>query len=126
MNVKFGTEFALHFLNFPRADKQKINDFINHVTEFGLEGLAGRNKSSDNVPFDDPNWAKKVNYAQTHKLWHYHIGIPTYEQATNGEWVSEYILHYQRFDDTIILVEMSYHPPFSLPNEKYLVSKTDE
>lgn len=48
-----------------------------HVRDFGLHDLVGRNKSSDNVPTDDPNWTAKVKYAQEHNLWHYHIGIHT-------------------------------------------------
>lgn len=117
MKVVFGETFYQHFKNFPKSDQIKIMQFVDNVETYGLENLTGRNKSSDNVPTDDPNWLTKVRYAQQYKLWHYHIGIPNYETATNGEQVSEYILHYQRFDNEIRLVSMSYHPPFELPTE---------
>ncbi len=120
VEVTTSNDFKIKFPNFPKSDKEKILAFITHIKQFGLNGLIGRNKSSDNVPKNDPNWTAKVKYAQKHHLWHYHIGIPNYETATNGEQVSEYILHYQRFDNEIRLVSMSYHPPFELPTENEL------
>lgn len=120
MKVILTPLFAQFLKNFPKDDRNKIRDFIEHVEQFGFDGLLGRNKSSDNVPTDDPNWSKKVSYAQKYKLWHYHIGIPKYEMATNGEYVSEYILHYIREENEIKLVALSYHPPFELPTEQYL------
>lgn len=121
MKVSLSEDFEAKMLNFPKADLLKIAEFIQHVEQFGLTDLIGRNKNSNNVPTDDPNWLKKVQYAQQHKLWHYHIGIPYYQQATNGDQVSEYILHYIRLDDEIKLVELSYHPPFTLPSLKSLI-----
>lgn len=32
-----------------------------------------------------------------------------------GDMTSEYILHYQRFDDRIILLDITAHSPFVLP-----------
>ena len=122
MNVRFGQLFAKHLLNYPVADQLKIRRFVQHLETYGFDDLQGRNKSSDNVPTDDPNWLTKVRYAQAHQLWHYHIGIPDY-QGINGDMTSEYVLHYQRFDDEIVLVDMSPHPPFELPSVDYLVSK---
>lgn len=120
MNVIYGEKFRIHLKNYPKADLLKIKSFVKHIKQFGFEGLQGRNKSSDNVPKDDPNWSQKVAYAQKHKLWHYHIGIPKYSTATNGEQVSEYVLHYILQDDYIVLVDLSAHPPFELPSEDYL------
>lgn len=79
MKVIFSQKFANHYQNYLKKDQDKINQFIYHVSLHGLTNLTGRNKSSDNVPRDDPNWAEKVAYAQKHKLWHYHIGIPSYD-----------------------------------------------
>lgn len=115
MKVTFSLDFQEKFPYFPKADKEKILLFVRHVTQYGLTQLKGRNKSSDNVPTNDPNWTNKVAYAQKHKLWHFHIGIPDYTLSEKGDYVSEYILHYQLFDDEIKLVSMSYHPPFELP-----------
>ncbi len=55
-----------------------------------------------------------------YNLWHYHIGIPNYEQASNGDMVSEYVLHYIRGEDHIIIVDLDSHPPFNLPSDEYL------
>lgn len=53
-------------------------------------------------------------YAQKYCLWHYHIGVPHYV-GEFGDMTSEYILHYQRFDDRIVLLDITAHPPFVLP-----------
>ncbi|MFW2176341.1 MULTISPECIES: hypothetical protein [unclassified Moraxella] len=120
MKVIIGDDFALKLVNFPNTDKQKIRLFILHLEKHGFDGLTGRNKSSDNVPFNDPNWSDKVAYAQKYQLWHYHIGIPNYTMTNNGEQISEYIIHYIKESDKIILISMSYHPPFELPDESIL------
>ena len=115
--VSYSEDFQKKLKHFPKTDQLKIRRFVEHIEQFGFEGLQGRNKSSDNVPIDNPNWQQRVIYAQKYKLWHYHIGIPYYEIANNGEQVSEYILHYIRDDNHIKLVALSYHPPFELPTE---------
>lgn len=120
MKVILTPLFAQFLKNFPKDDRNKIRDFIEHVEQFGFDGLLGRNKSSDNVPTDDPNWSKKVSYAQKYKLWHYHIGIPDYRTSEKGDLVSEYVLHYIKNDDEIVLVELSPHPPLQLPSKDYL------
>lgn len=117
IEVSYSDDFQKKLKNFPKADQLKIRRFIEHLEQFGFVGLQGRNKSSDNVPTDHLNWLERVKYAQQHKLWHYHIGIPYYETANNGEQVSEYLLHYIRDDNAIKLVALSYHPPFELPTE---------
>lgn len=119
--VAFSPLFKQGVKNYPKADQLKIGEFVEHLQNYGFAGLQGRNKSSDNVPTDDPNWAKKVAFAQKYSLWHYHIGIPSYTQASNGEMTSEYVLHYQRFAEKIIIVAMSPHPPFELPSESELL-----
>lgn len=120
MNVILGELFKQHFKNFPKNDRKIIFEFIAYVEENGFDGLTGRNKSSDNVPFDNPNWSANVKHAQANKLWHYHIGIPHYETSPKGDKTSEYILHYIREVDFIVIVAMSAHPPFELPVGDYL------
>lgn len=120
MKVIFTPQFKLWLKNYPKADQIKIGLFVEHVKQFGLDNLQGRNKSSDNVPTDDPNWLQKVKYTQAYRLWHYHIGIPDYA-GEFGDMTSEYILHYQRFDDEIVIVDMSAHPPFELPSIDRLI-----
>lgn len=121
MKVTLSEDFKNKVAHFPKTDRIKIAEFIQYVENHGLNGLKGRNKNSDNIPKDDPHWANKVKYAQKHYFWHYHIGIPYYEIASNGEQVSEYILHYQHFDDRIHIVAMTYHPPFNLPTESEIL-----
>ncbi|WP_201546115.1 hypothetical protein [Psychrobacter sp. H7-1] len=121
MHVEITSLFKSHLKNYPEEDKLKISAFIQHVQNHGLANLEGRNKSSDNVPTDDPRWLVKVKHAKKYNLWHYHIGIPTYE-GEFGDKTSEYVLHYM-LDEVgrkITLVYMSAHPPFELPNDEYL------
>lgn len=112
--------FQKHYANFPSKDRLKIAQFIHHLENFGFDGLKGRNKSSADVSVSDPDWSSKLSYAKTHHLWHYHIGIPDYQLPKQGDHTSEYVLHYVRYDDEIILVDMSPHPPFALPSIEYL------
>ncbi len=118
--VVFGELFAKHYAQFPTTDKKKIFEFVEHIEHKGFDGLKGRNKPSTDVPRNDPDWLTKVQYARQNNLWHYHIGIPSYEQSEQGDMVSEYILHYVKGDNEIKIVDMSYHPPFELPSEDYL------
>lgn len=121
--VEFGKWFDEHWQNFPKSDQEKIKRFIYHVQTVGLTNLEGVNKSSDDVDTNDPNFRQKVQYAIQHHLWHYHIGIPDYdERKPFGQRTSEYVLHYQYFDNRIVLVDFSAHPPFELPSMDYLQS----
>lgn len=119
-----GKKFREELRHFPTADQEKIADFIEHVQLHGLSQLEGRNKNSDNVPTDNPNWLTKVKFAQAHNLWHYHIGIPNYDSGTTfGDKTSAYLLHYVRYDDMIKIVDFSDHPPFKFPTEAYLIDE---
>lgn len=121
IKVLFGEKIAKELQNLPEQDLIKIWQFKTHVEEFGFDGLAGRNKCSDDVPNDDPNWSIKVEKAQRYALWHYHIGIPRYDMSNDfGNYTSEYILHYVKGEDYIRIVDFSRHPPFTLPSESYL------
>lgn len=121
IKVLFGAKIAAEMANFPEADLLKIWQFKQHVETQGLVNLAGRNKSSDNVPKDDPQWALKVAKAQAYHLWHYHIGIPDYDKSNGfGDYTSAYVLHYVREEDFIKIVDFTAHPPFKLPNDPYL------
>lgn len=63
MNVDYSECFKQYLKNFPVNDQLKIKAFVEHIQQYGFDGLVGRNKSSDNVPKDDPNWSAKVSYA---------------------------------------------------------------
>lgn len=115
MKVTYKEKFKEKLKYFAVADQLKIKAFVEHVEIHGLKGLAGRNKSS--VP-ENPHTKKQqenAKYAQKYCLCHYHIGIPEYV-GEYGDMTSEYILHYQRFDEEIVLVDISIHPPFILPS----------
>lgn len=121
IKVLFGTKIASELQYFPEKDLAKIWQFKQHIETYGFEGLVGRNKSSDEVPKDDPYWAEKVLKAQQHSLWHYHIGIPDYDISRGvGDYTSKYILHYVKGDGFIRIVDFTPHPPFKLPSEIYL------
>ncbi len=110
--------------NFNDEDLEVIGQFVYHVEHYGLEGLKGRNKKSDDIDTNDPNWLKKVRFVNHYNLWHYHIGINEtwygYSESSKGDFTSEYVIHYMKEKDCIVLVYMSSHPPFKLPPEDYL------
>lgn len=122
MEVELGQRFKQELKNFPIVDKVKIANFILHIQNIGFDGLAGRNKPSHEVPKDDPYWLEKVRYAREHQLWHYHIGIPEYDTDKSfGDQTSKYVLHYVKLPNKIKIVDLTAHPPFTLPSELYLM-----
>lgn len=106
--------FNEQYLAFDMPAQQAIARFVEYVEQYGLRGLIGRNKPSIPKSLRTKRQRADFAYAQKHCLWHYHIGIPEYVGEA-GDMTSEYILHYQRFDDRIVLVGLSAHPPFELP-----------
>tara|TARA_R110000751_G_C13575176_1_gene459133 strand:+ start:245 stop:622 length:378 start_codon:yes stop_codon:yes gene_type:complete len=116
VKVTFGKEIKKHLLNFSEQDRQKILNFALHVIEHGFNLLPGKNKRSDGFRNDDPLFASKMALVKKYNLWHYHIGIPFYTDSPSGEYkTSEYILHYMKRDDSIEIVYLGRHPPFSFP-----------
>ena len=115
MKVETSLAFDEQLALLSHADRIKIVLFVQQVQQHGLHGLQGRNKSS--IPTNPHTKKERANfdYAQKYCLWHYHIGIPNYV-GEFGDMTSEYILHYQRFDDKIVLASISSHPPFELPS----------
>lgn len=114
MQVKTNRYFDELYSTLDIPTKQAIAVFVGHVEQHGLRGLVGRNKSSTPTNPRTKKQKARFAYAQKHCLWHYHIGIPYYV-GEKGDMTSEYILHYQRFNDEVILVDLATHPPFELP-----------
>lgn len=122
MEVVFSRYFRDCYANFSESDRRKIYSFYEHVKKHGLVELEGRNKNSDNVHKDDPNFLEKVAYAIKHKLWHYHIGIVRYDLSRPfGHRTSEWVLHYvNESPESIKIADLDWHPPFRLPTEERL------
>ncbi len=121
VEVTLGRLFRKHLQKYPKEDKLKIFKFVRHVEQYGLTNLEGRNKSSADIPKNDPLFASKLERVNKYNLWHYHIGIIHYEGSNYGDKVSEYVLHYMRFDNAIKIVDMDdHHPIFRLPTDDYL------
>ncbi|MDO4451034.1 MAG: hypothetical protein Q4B79_08785 [Moraxella sp.] len=120
MKVRTSKYFYQLFLTLSDDHQQKVFEFVAYVENYGLKGLAGRNKFSAPKNTHTKKQRANFDYAQKHCLWHYHIGIPYYV-GEFGDMTSEYILHYQRFDSEIILVDIGIHPPFILPTLEKLI-----
>ncbi|HHL0960296.1 TPA: hypothetical protein ACQVH3_005083 [Serratia marcescens] len=122
MDILFSRAFQKNYKNFPEADRRKIWEFREHVKRIGMKNLEGRNKNSDCVNKDDPNFISKVKFAVKHDLWHYHIGIARYDtKKPFGDRTSEWVLHYINHQpEQIKVVDMGRHPPFIAPLESYL------
>ncbi|WP_141240223.1 hypothetical protein [Pantoea ananatis] len=122
LNVKFGKKLIQQLKQKEKSDSDKIFRFAKHLEVRGYKGLEGRNKSSDNVHPDDPDFIAKVKKAQEHVWWHYHIGITCYDMSkAYGDRTSEFVVHYSRKDEPIVLIgKLDYHPPFKIPFDEYL------
>jgi len=124
MNITYNKNFLKWLDRQNTADVDKIDDFIEHLETKGFEGLPGRNKNSNEANSNKRDFLDKAQYANKYHLWHYHIGIPTYIKQNRykkyefGDYVSEYILHYQIVDaNTVKLIKLDNHKPFAMPNE---------
>lgn len=114
MRVDFSPKFLQQLDKLDIKSQDAIADFVDYVEQHGLKGLVGRNKSSADLTDTTKKGIQRAKYAQKHCLWHYHIGVPEYV-GEHGDMTSEFVLHYQRFDDEIVIVDMASHPPFGLP-----------
>ncbi|UVM28782.1 hypothetical protein [Pseudomonas sp. B21-021] len=127
--VDLSIHFARIYLNVAANDAVYIDHFIDHVQVNGLENLKGRLKPSWDVPKDDPFWLKKVQFARHWDLWHYHLGMPDYDETNgHGDCTSQWVLHLRRHPDgnRTQIVDWDKHPPFALPDEKYFIMPGDE
>ncbi|MCY1281237.1 hypothetical protein D9M69_527660 [compost metagenome] len=125
LTVELSDYFKSIFTNFPHSDKEKIAGFIKHCQTHGFDGLPGKLKRSTDVPGQDPEYHVKVQFARENYLWHYHIGIPTYERLNplSNVLTSRYVLHFQRFpgDKVIRILDLDDHDPMTLPKLRHMV-----
>lgn len=117
ITVSLTEHFRARYKTFPKKNRDKISAFIAEVKANGFAGLEGRNKFSDDVDPDDPDFVAKVQFVREHCLWHYHVGIYFYKPGTpHGDRTSMFVLHYKRIDPRNISINhLSPHPPFNLP-----------
>ena len=118
-SLQFDKDFISTMTNYERL---AIIKFVEHVEEHGMNNLPGRNKPSTDVPSTDRAYQAKVNYATKHNLWHYHIGLPVYDETKDhGDYTSRYVLDYIKVDDNNIkLVRLAPHDEktaYTLPGE---------
>ncbi|WP_138726254.1 hypothetical protein [Pseudomonas sp. FSL W5-0203] len=121
--------FSRIYLTVAANDGEILDRFINHAQTHGLENLPGRLKPSWDVHRDDPFFLKKVEYARHWDLWHYHVGMPYFDETNgHGDFTSEWVLHLRRLPcgTRTQIVDWDKHPPFELPKEKYFVMPGDE
>lgn len=124
--------FEDKFKKFGKPEKKKIIAFINAFQSGGFNAINHykishykvRNKSSIDVPRDDPHFFSKVSFAKKHKLWHFHAGfydfdcdLEGYVISPKGDLTSQWIIHYQLHSPQhITIVDISAHPPLVLPS----------
>ncbi|WP_293649596.1 hypothetical protein [uncultured Pantoea sp.] len=93
----FNPQFAKEFARYPEDQQDKILDFTELVEEHGIipgqyDKFPGKLCVSwRGLQDTDPRYV----YATSHHLWHYHIGLPTYEQVHSGFKTSAWVLHFQ-------------------------------
>lgn len=114
MRVIFANWLIQNFSSLDESVRLAIAEFVVHVEQQGLRGLKGRNKSSA-VSSTTKKGIERFKFAQKHCLWHYHLGVPEYVEQADGDFTSAIIVHYIRFDEFIVLVDIAEHPPFALP-----------
>lgn len=117
VDTTISESFKERYKNFPQKNRLKISAFIAHVKNNGFENLEGRNKFSDDISTNDPDFIAKVKFVREYCLWHYHIGIDCYaSDSIFGDRTSMFVLHYSRVEvNKMRVVDMSPHPPFTLP-----------
>ena len=128
MDVDFCIGFLKVYNRLSNNDIKAIDNFIETVEEGKINDLPGRNKNSNRVDARHPNYKALKDFATKYDLWHYHVGIPLYDK-TNGakDFTSQFVLHYRRFQDNIIIVKLDNHSPFALPSSTEMdIEETDK
>lgn len=123
---KFSDQFAKEFKQFQEDQQDKITDFIFTYQEHGLsdfskyEGKITPSWKGDNISQED------YQFAVDNHLWHYHVGLPEYEQNHPKYKTSSDLLHFQwKFKgNEIAIVDLYRHykldGSFYLPPESNL------
>lgn len=125
-HVRMNRQFSIEFGNYPEYQQDKILDFVNLFKQFGLSDFSKYDgkiaPSWSNLESSNPNYI----YAKANNLWHYHIGIPIYQQVHSKYKTSNVVLHFQweQGENVIYLVDIYNHykhdGSFYLPSSGYL------
>ena len=117
VQVSLSNSFKDRFKRFSPQARRLISSFIAHVKNFGFDNLPGRNKFSDDIDTNSPNFLHDVRLVNEHCLWHYHLGYYEYDESKpHGDKTSMFVLHYSRQTPSeILIVDFGPHPPFKLP-----------
>ncbi|WP_223533633.1 hypothetical protein [Pseudomonas sp. GL-RE-20] len=111
--VEFSAHFTTLYDSLPPQEQDLIDEFIYHFRSHGLKTFEGKKGPTDNVPTGDKDRAAKVAYAKKQKLWHAHVGHPKWNTCRNplgGYKTSDYVVHFQKFNETFIaLVDYDSH-----------------
>ena len=116
-----------------KAERMKVRRFLAVFQNGGFQAIDShfiesyrvRNKNSDNVRKDDPEFIAKVSFAIKYKLWHYHAGFYNinnnypiddgYKLSDANDLVSQWLIHYQKISNShIVLVDLKAHPPLDI------------
>ena len=95
-----------------------IDEFIDHFEKNGLWGWKGKIAPSSRLPVNipEPKRSDLIAHAEANKLWHAHIGDPSFRDTGHGYSVSDGVLHFQKLSSySIKLLEVGYHRPMELP-----------
>ncbi|WP_261411770.1 hypothetical protein [Serratia quinivorans] len=115
--VEFSDSFKAKYSNsFTKIELDLIDDFIDHYELHGLTGWKGKVSPSDKVPCNDLERVKKIRHAQRYRLWHAHIGLPTFTPSQYGQYlVSDGVLHFQKLSPyKIKLLDIGGHNPMQI------------
>lgn len=125
---EFGHLFLEEYKHYPRDQQDAIASFLKTFLTYGLYDFSNfkgkvacswKGLSNNHPHFD---FAKKNN------LWHYHIGIPDYQQSLYFDYkTSDYLLHFMLLHNRtkIVLIDTTCHyradGTFWLPGPEYLI-----
>ena len=120
--VEFCKQFAIEFKNYPKNQQDKILDFIETFEQHGLSDFAKYDgkitPSWSGLKISNPNYI----YTKENNLWHYHIGIPIYQQVHSKYKTSDVVLHFQWQQGYLVDIYNHYthDGSFYLPSFNYL------
>jgi len=125
--------FKYRVKHLGKAERKKVRRFLSAFQNGGFQAIDQhfienhrvRNKNSDHVHKDDPEFIAKVSFAIKYKLWHYHAGFYNinneypidngYKLSDANDLVSQWLIHYQKISvSNIVLVDLRPHPPLDI------------